>query len=309
MNNTNDTNTKYEIVKRVSMLTLISNLLLAVAKFIIGTLGHSTALVADAVHSISDCLTNIAVIIGVKISHKPKDETHPYGHGKVETLAATFTGLIFIGIAILIFYEGAQKVLLYYHGGELETPSILTLIMAIISVVIKEWMYHHTVKQNKSIQSNALNVIALDNRSDALFSMGTVLGVGGSILLGSKWVVLDPATAVIFSLLIIKMGIDVIHKSINELMEASLDSEIHQCIVDALDAGEGVLGYHDLKTRKIGNVVAVDVHIEVNKSLSIVDAHDIATQLEIKLQEVCGKDAHFAIHTEPYPDPDRLIVA
>jgi cation diffusion facilitator family transporter len=297
---------KYNIIKRVTMISIISNVLLTASKFVIGILGHSSAMVADAAHSLSDCLTNVAIMISLKISNKPKDDSHHYGHGKVETLAAAFTGLVLIITAILIFYEGVNKVLSYYHGEILETPSNLTFIMAIFSVVLKEWMYKYTYAKNKDIQSNALSVVALDHRSDAFFSIGTVLGVGGAIFLGSKWVVLDPLTAVIFSLLIVKMGGSITYKSLNELMEASLDSKTHKCIEDTIASTEGVLGYHELKTRKIGNDVALDVHIEVDNKLTIVQAHDIATTVEFRLQEMCGYNGQFSIHAEPNPDPDTL---
>ena len=253
----NYTDAKYTTVKQVTMLSIISNILLTCIKFIVGILGNSSAMVGDAAHSLSDSLTNIAIIIGLKISNKPKDKNHPYGHGKVETLAATFTGLVLIATAIGIFYEGFQKIIEWYGGGVLPTPSTFAFIIAIFSVVLKEGMYRYTVVKNKDIQSSALNVIALDHRSDALFSIGTVIGVGGAIFLGTRWVVLDPATAVLFSILIVKMGASITYKSIDELMEASLDEEIHQCIIDTLKSGEGILGYHDLKTRKIGSVVAV----------------------------------------------------
>ncbi|AKB45645.1 MULTISPECIES: cation diffusion facilitator family transporter [Methanosarcina] len=294
--------TRYSRASHVTKVSMLLNFLLTTFKFAAGILGNSSAMIADAAHSLSDFITDIAVIVGLKIAKKPRDSTHNYGHGKIETLAAAFIGLVLIAAAFGIFWGGLQKVITFYQGESLPEPSKIALAAAAISIVLKEWLYRYTIECGRELKSDAVIANAWDHRSDALSSVGTMLGIGGAIFLGGKWVVLDPLAAIVLSFFIFKVAFDVSYKNLNELLEASLDSETYRNIERVLDSTEGVLGFHELKTRKIGNAMAADVHIEVDRDLNIVDAHEISTQIENRLKEVCGSNGHFSIHVEPCPD-------
>lgn len=297
-------NTRYSRAAHVTKVSMILNFLLTSFKFAAGILGNSSAMIADAAHSLSDFITDIAVIVGLKIARKPRDNTHNYGHGKIETLAAAFIGLVLVAAAFGIFWGGLQKVITFYQGENLPEPSRIALIAAIISVVSKEWLYRYTIVCGRELQSDAVIANAWDHRSDALSSVGTMIGIGGAIFLGGQWVVLDPIAAIVLSFFIFKVAFDISFKNLNELLEASLDSETYRNIERVLISTEGVLGFHELKTRKIGNAMAADVHIEVDRDLNIVDAHEISTQIENNLKEICGKNGHFSIHVEPCSDSE-----
>lgn len=297
-------NSRYSQAIYVTKVAMASNLLLTGFKFFAGIVGNSSAMIADAVHSTSDFMTDIAVIAGLKVAKKPGDSTHNYGHGKIETLSAAFIGLVLIAVALGIFWSGLQKVLAFYQGEMLPAPSRVALAAAVLSIAIKEWLYRYTMRYARKLRSDALTANAWHHRSDAFSSIGTMVGIGGAILLGGRWVVLDPIAAVILSFFIFKVAFEISYKNLNELLEASLDSEAYRTIEEILKSTDGVLGFHELKTRKIGNAVAADVHIEVDRKLNIVDAHEISTHVEDRLKEVCGKNGHFSIHVEPCSDPD-----
>lgn len=295
---------RYSRAAHVTKVSMILNFVLTSFKFAAGVLGNSSAMIADAAHSLSDFITDIAVIVGLKIARKPKDSTHNYGHGKIETLAAAFIGLVLVTAAFGIFWGGLQKVITFYQGENLPEPSRIALIAAIISVVSKEWMYRYTIVCGRELKSDAVIANAWDHRSDALSSVGTMIGIGGAIFLGGQWVVLDPIAAIVLSFFIFKVAFDISYKNLNELLEASLDSDTYRSIEEILISTEGVLGFHELKTRKIGSAMAADVHIEVDRDLNIVDAHEISTQIESRLKEICGKNGHFSIHVEPCSDSE-----
>ncbi|MGB9940415.1 cation diffusion facilitator family transporter [Methanosarcina sp.] len=297
--------TRYSRAAHVTKISMILNFLLTSFKFAAGILGNSSAMIADAAHSLSDFITDIAVIVGLKIARKPRDSTHNYGHGKIETLAAAFIGLVLVAAAFGIFWGGLQKVITFYQGESLPEPSKIALVAAIISIVSKEWLYRYTIVCGRELNSDAVIANAWDHRSDALSSIGTMIGIGGAIFLGGHWVVLDPIAAIVLSFFIFKVAFDISYKNLNELLEASLDSETYRNIEEILISTEGVLGFHELKTRKIGNAMAADVHIEVDRELNIVDAHEISMQIENRLKETCGKNGHFSIHVEPCSDSEN----
>lgn len=295
-------NTRYSQAIYVTKVAMVSNVLLTGFKFFAGIMGNSSAMIADAAHSLSDFMTDIAVIAGLKVARKPGDSTHNYGHGKIETLSAAFIGLVLVAVAFGIFWGGLQKVIAFYQGEVLPTPSGIALAAAVLSIIIKEWLYRYTIIYARKLKSDALIANAWHHRSDAFSSVGTMFGIGGAILLGGRWVVLDPIAAVILSFFIFKVAFDISYKNLNELLEASLDSATYRSIEETLMSTKGVLGFHELKTRKIGNAMAADVHIEVDRNLNIVDAHEISTQVEDRLKEVCGKNGYFSIHVEPCSD-------
>lgn len=284
---------------RTTLVGSVANLLLVVFKFIAGIVGHSAAMIADAVHSLSDFITDIIVIIFVAISGKPEDEDHDYGHGKYETLATAVIGIIlfFVGVGILI--SGIKAIIGTLQGEPLQTPSPLALIAAVISIVVKEVLYHYTVKRGKALGSSSVVANAWHHRSDALSSIGTAIGIGGAIFLGEQWRILDPIAAVIVSLFIIKVAIELFKPCIEELLERSLPAEMEQKILDIILSTPQVSSPHHLRTRRIGSYIAIEVHIRMDGQRSLSEAHQVASDIERRLKAEFGESTHIGIHMEP----------
>ena len=275
------------------------NFLLMAFKFVAGILGQSSALVADAVHSLSDFATDIVVIVFVRISGKPEDEDHRYGHGKYETLATAIIGLALFAVGIGLLVGGATKVTDVINGEILPAPSMIALIAAAVSILSKEVLYRYTVRVGKNLNSQAVIANAWHHRSDAFSSIGTLIGVGGAMFLGEKWRILDPIAAIVVSAFIIKVAIDLIKPCIDELLERSLPAETEKQILDIIAAFPEVSSPHHLRTRRIGNHIAIEVHIRMDGQTSLEDAHTVATNVEKRLKEEFGPDTHIGIHMEP----------
>ena len=284
---------------RVTLLGSVANLLLVVFKFIAGIVGHSAAMIADAVHSLSDFITDIIVIIFVAISGKPEDSDHSYGHGKYETLATAVIGIIlfFVGVGILI--SGIKAIVGALQGEPLQAPSLLALIAAVISVVVKEALYHYTVKRGKALDSSSVVANAWHHRSDALSSIGTAIGIGGAVFLGEQWRILDPIAAVVVSIFIIKVAVELIKPCIDELVERSLPEEVEQRIHALILQSPQVSSPHHLRTRRIGSCIAIEVHIRMDGQISLSEAHQVASDIERRLKAEFGEKTHIGIHMEP----------
>lgn len=274
-------------------------MLLLLFKFTAGILGHSTAMIADAVHSLSDFVTDIIVIIFVRISGKPQDKCHDYGHGKYETLATAVIGVILMAVGIGVLWSGVSFIWAYAHGAPLEEPGILALIAALASIVIKELLYHYTVFIGRKVDSQAVVANAWHHRSDALSSIGTAIGIGGAILLGTRWRVLDPIAAVVVSFFIIKVSYQLIVPCIGELTEQSLSDDIEKQIEDALLSVIGVADPHNMRTRKIGNRASVNVHVRMDGNISLRQAHQATKEMEQKVRRILGPETFVNIHVEP----------
>ena len=284
---------------QVTIIGSICNLLLLIFKFFAGILGNSAAMIADAVHSLSDFITDIIVLIFVKISSKPADKDHHYGHGKYETLATAIIGLILVGVGFSIFYNGVVKILAFLSGETLPQPGILALIAAIASILMKEILYQYTIIKGKQFNSQAVIANAWHHRSDAFSSIGTAIGIGGAILLGQQWRVLDPIAAVIVSLFIIKVAYQLIKPCLDELLERSLPNEVEENITRIILSFPQVSEPHHLRTRRIGNNIAIEVHIRLNGNLTLREAHNITTNIETQLKKEYGNATHVGIHMEP----------
>ncbi|MCI1646897.1 MAG: cation diffusion facilitator family transporter [Bacteroides sp.] len=286
-------------VYHVTIVGSIVNFALLIFKFCAGIWGHSAAMLADAVHSLSDFITDIIVIVFVRMSSKPQDEGHDYGHGKYETLATAIIGilLLFVGIGILI--NSILSIYSCYKGMNLPEPGSLALIAAVLSLMVKEVLYRYTILKGKRLNSQAVIANAWHHRSDALSSIGTTIGIGGAILLGNRWRVLDPIAAVVVSCLIIKVAIQLLVPCVEELLEKSLPKEIENKIQDIILSFPGVSCPHHLRTRRIGSYYAIEVHIRMNGGLTLEDAHQTATEIENKLKDTFGKGTYIAIHVEP----------
>jgi len=285
---------------KVTVYGMIANIVLTIFKFVAGILGNSAAMIADAVHSLSDFITDIVVIIGLKAAGKPADNNHQYGHGKIETLCAAFVGIVLFIIGLEILLSGLGKIHVVINGGNLEQPGMIAFIAAVFSILIKELLFRYTLNYARMVKSDAMEANAWHHRSDAFSSVGTMLGIGGAIALGGKWAVLDPIAAVILSFFIFKVALEITYRNANELTEAALEKEVIEDIEHIIVSTEGVKDFHKLKTRKIGNNIATDVHIQVGKELSLIEAHDICTEVENRLRDKFGKEAILYIHCEPY---------
>ena len=277
----------------------VVNVLLVVFKFVAGIMGHSSAMVADAVHSFSDFLTDIIVIVFVHISGKPKDKSHDYGHGKYETLAMTIIGVALLAVALGIVYGGIVKVVAWANGESLQAPGTLALWAALLSIVLKEGTFRYSMHEARKLNSQAVEANAWHHRSDALSSIGTAIGIGGAILLGQRWTVLDPIASVVVGLFIVKVAFFLLRDGIGDLMEQSLPDEVEQEILQLAASVEGVNEPHDLRTRRIGNHYAIEMHILMDGDLPLKEAHDKATEIEQRLKERYGEETHVAVHVDP----------
>lgn len=286
-------------IYRVTIVGSIVNFLLVVFKFVAGILGNSAAMLADAIHSLSDFVTDVIVILFVRISSKPQDEGHDYGHGKYETLATAMIGLLLLVVGIGICWNGVSSVYNFYQGVELQKPGMLALIAALVSIVLKEVLYQYTALQGKQLESQAVVANAWHHRSDAFSSLGTAVGIGGAILLGDRWRVLDPLSAVVVSFFIMKVSFRLLKGCMDELLEKSLSEELESKIEETILSFPGVSSPHHLRTRRIGNYYAIEVHVRMDGGISLEEAHCTATAIENKLKEMFGRKTHVGIHVEP----------
>ena len=285
---------------RVTWVGFFTNLLLSTAKIIAGVVGRSSAMIADGIHSLSDFITDFIVIIFIKISSKHEDSDHPYGHGKFETFATMLISFALFIVAIGIFYSGSVKIYEVLNGRVIERPTYLALIMAAVSIVVKEILYWYTIIVGRKIESPAVIANGWHHRSDAFSSIGTLIGISGAMFLGERWRILDPITSVIVGIFIIGVAYKLARPSIQELLEMSLPEEIEHSIEQKIQATPGVITFHHLRTRKNGNAFIIDMHIKVDPHSSIVEAHDIATHVENNLKTAFGKRTQINVHIEPY---------
>lgn len=287
-------------IYRVTLLGTVVNAVLVVAKILAGIFGRSSALVADGIHSLSDFVTDIIVLVFVKLSGKPEDSDHGYGHGKYETLASMIIGLMLIGAGVVMLFHGISLVYGTLWGGvTLSRPAWPAMAVALLSVLSKEWLYRRTVAVGRRVGSTAVVANAWHHRSDALSSAGTLIGVGGAMFLGERWRVLDPLAAILVSVFIMRAGYEIFHPSMDELLEASLPKE--DC--DAIEAEAlgipGVDMVHRLRTRRIGNRIAIDLHCKMDGDMTLRRAHEIATLVEQRLKDKFGPATTIYIHMEP----------
>lgn len=284
---------------RVTVWGGIINVVLLVVKFAAGIFGHSAAMIADAVHSLTDFATDVVVLIFVHLGNKPADRDHDYGHGKYETLATAIIGTSLLAVGVLIFCSGAGKTWRVIQGEVLPSPGKVALVAAVASIVLKEWAYRFTVKVGKRCQSEAVVANAWHHRSDALSSVGTMIGVGGAILLGNRWTVLDPLASIVVSVFIVRAAWQLMMESMKELTEASLSDEDEAVITHIAASEPGVSEVHNLRTRRVGNRIAIEMHARMLGSTPLVEAHLHATAIEHRLKEHFGPDTLVSIHLEP----------
>lgn len=286
-------------IYKVTMVGSAGNVALLAFKFAAGVLGHSSAMIADAIHSLSDFITDVVLLAFVHMSAKPQDEDHDYGHGKYETFATLIIGLAIMAAATGIIISGVDKLVDWVGGRQLAAPGWLALAAALLSIVVKEVMYRYTVRRGKALDSPALVANAWHHRSDALSSIGAAVGIGGAILLGNRWTVLDPLASVVVGLLLLKVAIGLLRSSVGELTEHSLSSEVEKEIEDIICSYPDVSDPHNLRTRRIGNRFAIEVHVRMDGNSTLTAAHNRATAIEQRLRQRFGKQTHISIHMEP----------
>ena len=264
-------------------------------------------MVADAVHSLSDFLTDLIVLVFVRIGAKPQDESHDYGHGKFETLATLFVALALVGAAIGIIVSGSLKIARWLQGETLETPGMLALWAALLSILVKEILFRYTIAKGKALESPAVIANAWHHRSDALSSIGAAIGIGGPILLGQRWAVLDPLASIVVGGMLVKVAWDLLKVSTGELTDSSLSAETEREIEDIFRSFPQVSEPHNLRTRRIGNRIAIEAHIRMDGNLTLETVHLRASDIERKLKERFGADTHVTLHTEPVKERPTLV--
>lgn len=289
-------------IYQVTLMGSVVNMVLLLAKFATGIFCHSAAMIADAVHSLSDFLTDIVVMVMVRLSSKPADKDHDYGHGKYETIASSIVGMALMLVAILLAWNGIMKIIDAIHGKQLEVPGVLAFLAAIVSIVAKEIVFRLTRQTARAVKSQALEANAWHHRSDALSSIGTAIGIGGAIMLGQQWAVLDPIAAVVVSFMIFYAAFRILRQASGELLEESLPESVEQKICDIVYRDPLASDIHQLYTRRIGNNIAIEMHLRLPGDLKLSDAHQHASSIERAIRAEFGADTHIMLHIEPTKD-------
>lgn len=287
--------------KKITLQGFGVNAALTFFKLIAGIYGKSNAMIADGIHSLSDFFTDLVVLLGFKFTEKPEDECHNYGHGKYETLVTIIVSIFLAAAGLGILRSSALCLISIINGNIIPPPGWIAFAAAAISILGKELLYRYTIKAGEKINSSAVIANAWHHRSDAFSSIGTFIGIGGSIILGAGWRLLDPLASVIVSIFIFKVAYDIFLPAINELLESALSKKECEHIVAIIKNCEGAKDYHNLRTRRIGPNVAIEFHILVDQHLSITAAHDTVTEIEERLKKDFGKMSIITIHIEPLP--------
>ncbi|MGA9178567.1 MAG: cation diffusion facilitator family transporter [Desulfobacterales bacterium] len=279
---------------KVTLVGVLVNTLLIVLKLVAGIYGSSQALIADAVHSFSDLFTDAVVLIGIKISKKPPDNTHHFGHARIETLASTIVGMALIGTALYIGIEASLTIYRHtkYH------PTTLALFGAGVSIVLKEWLYHYTIRTGRRIKSQLIVANAWHHRSDALSSVAVFIGVAGTQI-NPSWNILDSFAALLVSFFIVKVGLEILRDALREFTDTAPKPEIIGKIQQCALSVNGVVDTHDLRVRTSGGFYQMEIHIVVDGQLTVLEGHKIAKAVEGCLVEDVGNIGSITIHVDP----------
>ncbi len=286
-----------KIAYRVSVNTIIQNIILSIFKLFAGIFGHSASMISDAIHSASDVFSTLVVIIGVKISAKKADEKHPYGHEKLECISSIILAMLLFSTAVGIGLGGAKSVIQIINGTlMLRTPGTIALIASIASILVKEAMYHYTVRAARKIKSNSMLADAWHHRSDAISSIGAFVGILGAML---GWPVLDPLVSVLIALLIIKVAFDICLSSVNQMVDTAAPQEVQDEIRRIVLSFEDVYEIDFIKTRLFGNRIYTDIELQLDKNLTLKQAHDIIEEIHDEIEEKIVDIKHCMIHANP----------
>ena len=291
--------TREREIYKVTLVGSIGNVLLLTFKFIAGIVGHSSAMIADAIHSLSDFLTDLIVFIFVRISAKPQDDSHDYGHGKFETIASFIIALALMAAATGIIIAGGSKLVAWFNGAQLAAPGMLALWAALLSIAVKEVLYQYTARRGKNLDSPVMVANAWHHRSDALSSIGAAIGIGGALLLGEKWAVLDPLASILVGAMLFRVSWDLLKASTGELTDSSLPEETEKEIEEIICSQEQIQEPHNLRTRRIGNRIAIEAHVRLDGNMPLHEAHEVVSRIEHKIRERFGPNTLVTIHMEP----------
>ncbi len=302
MNNEN----RIKEAQKVTFIGFLVNMILSCGKIIAGIVGQSTAMLADGIHSLSDFITDLIVIIFIRLSGKASDDRHTYGHGKYETFATLFISVALFVVGLGMIYDSVDKIIRAIDGEYIPKPQIIALYAALISIISKEILFRYTKKVGEKINSQAVIANGWHHRSDAFSSIGTALGISGAIFLGEKWRILDPIAGFVVSIFILKVAYDLAKPSFEELLESSLPEKTCNLIKEIIESQPEVRDFHKLRTRKIGNYIAVDVHVMLDINLTFEEAHEVTRKIEKIMKAKFGNNIHISIHAEPYYDKKNL---
>ena len=291
------TDNSEKIAMRVSRNSIYGNLLISIAKFLAGVIGHSSAMISDAIHSASDVFSTIVVMIGVKIGGKESDKNHQYGHERLESVASLILALTLAVTGCGIGYGGLKTIIAGSEGASIQVPTALPLAAAILSIVAKEGMYWYTMRAAVQINSGALKADAWHHRSDALSSVGSLVGIGGAML---GYPILDPIASVIICVFILKAAFDIFRDAIGKMTDEACDDRMVEAVKALVVRQQGVLALDDIKTRMVGNKAYVDIEIAVDGNLLLKEAHNIAEKVHDEVEHNFPEVKHCMVHVNPY---------
>lgn len=283
----------------VTLSGAAANVALAAAKLVAGMLGKSSAMMADAIHSLSDLVSDVIVLVMVKVSSKGRDKGHDYGHGKFETLATAAVSLILLVVGARLMQDGVSKILSVVHGTMIPVPGRIALWAALVSIAVKEILYQWTARVGRRCKSPAIVTNAWHHRTDALSSIGSAIGIAAAIMFGGRWAVMDPVVCCMISIFIIIIAVKMALPALNELTEASLPDDIEEEMQEIIRSVPGVENVHAMKTRSIGPNYIVESHIVVRPDMSVADAHAITAVAEERLRARFGQKTQISLHVEP----------
>lgn len=282
-----------KIANRVSIITIIINLLLSVLKFVIGVIGKSQALISDAVHSASDVVSTVAVMFGINLSSKKSDSSHPYGHERIECIFSVILAMMLFVTGIGI---GVSAVKTIMGGNKIEIPSIFALAAAALSIAVKEWMYHYTKHTAEKINSSSMIADAWHHRSDALSSVGSLVGIGGAII---GFPICEPIASIVICIFIAKAAVDIFMDAVNRLVDHSCTEEETEEIRKCIKEIDGVKRIDKLMTRRFGSKIYVDLEIAEDPEITLIEAHRIAERVHNNIEEKIPQVKHCMIHVNP----------
>ena len=291
------TDNSEKIAMRVSRNSIYGNLLISIAKFLAGVIGHSSAMISDAIHSASDVFSTIVVMIGVKIGGKESDKNHQYGHERLESVASLILALTLAVTGCGIGYGGLKTIIAGSEGASIQVPTALPLAAAILSIVAKEGMYWYTMRAAVQINSGALKADAWHHRSDALSSVGSLVGIGGAML---GYPILDPIASVIICVFILKAAFDIFRDAIGKMTDEACDDRMVEAVKALVVRQQGVLALDDIKTRMFGNKAYVDIEIAVDGNLLLKEAHNIAEKVHDEVEHNFPEVKHCMVLVNPY---------
>ena len=283
------------IVNRVTSIGIIGNVILSLFKFLAGIFGHSSAMVSDAIHSLSDVLATFIAWLGIRLSMQAPDREHPYGHERLECVASLLLGTILFGTGLMIGLSGL-KTILAGHYEELQAPECIALIAAVVSIATKEGMFWYTRHYAKVLNSAAFMADAWHHRSDALSYIGSLIGIGGAML---GFPILDPLASVAIAVCIIKVAYDILKDAVSKMLDTACSSEYEKKLADFISAQDGVDRLDVLHTRMFGNKIYIDAEISVDGDKSLTDAHEIAESVHTQVEKHFDNIKHIMIHVNP----------